>query len=94
MSKRRLNQYIPTIKKQVIIGQTIASESSSFKIQRSVIGRMPLLETDKLEGINQSINNEVQVPASRHINETDKEKNPSSSMMRTKYQAKQIFKRR
>lgn len=45
---------------------------------------MSLQETDKPEGINQFINTEVQVPASRHINETDKENDTSSSMIRTK----------
>lgn len=35
---------------------------------------MSLQEIDKPEGINQSINTEVQVPASCHNNETDKEK--------------------
>lgn len=55
---------------------------------------MSLQETDKPEGINQSINTEVQVPASRHINETDKEKDTSSSMMRKKSQTKQNYKRR
>lgn len=71
-----------------------ASDSPCCKNRRSVIGRMSLQETDKPEGINQSFNTEVQVPASRHINETDKEKDTSSSMMRKKSQTKQNYKRR
>uniref|UniRef100_K1R942 Uncharacterized protein n=1 Tax=Magallana gigas TaxID=29159 RepID=K1R942_MAGGI len=61
-----------------------ASDSPSCKNRRSVIGRMSLQEIDKPEGINQSINTEVQVPASRHNNETDKEKDTPSSMIETK----------
>lgn len=45
---------------------------------------MSLQEIDKPEGINQSINTEVQVPASRHNNETDKEKGTLSSTIQTK----------
>lgn len=45
---------------------------------------MTLLEIDKPEEINQSINPEVQVHTSRHTNELDKEKDHSSSMIRTR----------
>lgn len=41
---------------------------------------MTLLEIDKPEEINQSINPEVQVHTSRHTNELDKEKDHSSSI--------------
>lgn len=61
-----------------------ASDSPSCKNRRSVIGHMSLQEIDKPEGINQSINTEVQVPASRHNNETVKENDTSSSMIQTK----------
>lgn len=86
MSKRRLNQYILTIKTQEKYRSVMQVRVLDARIRYLIhcIGRMSLLETDNPEGINQSINTLVQVRAPRHINETYKEKDTSSSMMRTK----------